>query len=526
MSLGRPRLVGWVGVLGMILTPAAWAQEPSPAPATAEHLVVVRGAKLIHRSTCATIRRVRPALQVEVPSLDAARARGYEPCVICKPDEGGAPAGEPNGGEASKSGAPADDGRLRFSRDIAPILVANCAGCHNAKDKGRRNNLDLTTFSELRKGGDSGDPIESGKPDESLIIKRVQGDGVPKMPPGQRDLAEETIAKLSRWIAEGARLDAGVSPGAQLSSYAPTPEQLRRAELSRLSEADRDEQIETASLDRWKKSGAEAPTITSGAGVLLFSQLPKDRAEALAKALDAQLTAVRSLLGPVAAPVLGGPEKISVYIFNDPLHYIEFVRSVENREVETGAQAHGNLGVPTPYLAAIDPLKGQAEPAAATKKAARSRAGTKDQADGGPDRSLAGLLCEALGSQALQVSGKPPRWLVLGVGAYLASQVDPRSSYFAGLRRDTTELYRTGWMARVPEVLGDRDSAELARAAGFSLLEWLGTTWRPTIPPIVRELTRDGNKFDEVFQSHLRASRGQVLQAWGGFVATRYGRGR
>ena len=93
----------------------------------------------------------------------------------------------------------------------------------------------------------------------------------------------------------------------------------------------------------------------------------KERAEALVRVLDAQWAAVRSLLGPVGSPVLSGPEKVSVYVFNDPLRYIELVRSVENREVETGAQAHGNLSVPAPYLAAIDPLKGGAEPAASTK---------------------------------------------------------------------------------------------------------------------------------------------------------------
>lgn len=536
MNRGMRRSVGWL-VLGLIVAQAAWAQGPAPNPAESkpadggvERLVVVRGARLIHRSDCTTLRRVRQALWVAVPNLEAARSQGYQPCVICKPavDEAGE---ESKGTEAAASAAPAEDGALRFSRDIAPILVANCAGCHNAKDKARRNNFDLTTFNSLRRGGDSGDPITPGKPDESLIIKRVYGDGVPKMPPGQRDLAEETIAKLSRWVSEGARLDAGIGPEAQLSSYAPTPEEMRRAELSRLSAEDRDKQVEAASLDRWKKSGAETPTISSGSGVLLFSHLPEDRAEALIRTLDAELKAVRSLLGPVAAPALSGPEKISVYVFNDPLRYIEFVRSVENREVETGAQAHGNLGVQAPYIAAVDPLKGEAEPTS-TRKAGRTRASAnKGQGEGnapgeGAERSLAGHLCEAMGAQSVQVSGKPPRWLVLGLGAYLGSRVEPRSPYYAGLRRDTMELYRTGWMTRITEVLGDRDSAELARAAGFSLLEWLGTTWRPAMPSIVRGLTRDGNKFDEVFQSNLRASREQVLQAWGGFVATRYGRGR
>jgi hypothetical protein len=532
MSRETLRWVGWLGLL-FSLAPAAPAQEPTPAPTptAAERLVAVRGTRLVHTPSCATLRRVRPALRVDLPpGLDAARAQGYQPCAVCKP--GGAPAGDPKPDAAQPKSEPATaDGPLRFSRDIAPILVANCAGCHNAGDKARRNNFDLTTFNALRKGGDAGDPVDPGKPADSLMIRHINGDGVPKMPPGQRDLADGTVARLERWITEGARLDAGISPDAQLASYAPTPEQMRRDELARLSASERDGKLEAAGRDRWKKTGAEPPTVTPGASVLLFGALPEERAAALVRTLDAQVAAVRALLGPVAAPVLSGPEKISVYVFNDPLRYIEFVRSVENREVEVGAQAHGNLGVPAPYLAAIDPRQGAPEPPA-TKGAARGRAKAQAQAQaegdgpGASGRALAGLLCEALAAQAAQVSGKPPRWLALGLGAFVASGVEPRSPYYAGLRREVAELYRSGWAARVAEVLADQDNVDVTRAVGFSLLEWLGTTWRPTLAPIVRDLTRDGAKLDDVLRAQLRASRDQVLQAWGGFVATRYGRGR
>jgi len=42
---------------------------------------------------------------------------------------------------------------------------------------------------------------------------------------------------------------------------------------------------------------------------------------------------------------LTGPEKISLYVFNDLASYVEFVRSVENRELEQGIEAHGKLDV-------------------------------------------------------------------------------------------------------------------------------------------------------------------------------------
>ena len=43
---------------------------------------------------------------------------------------------------------------LKFSKDIAPILVANCVGCHNGQQK--RTKLDLTTFEKMMAGTPAG----------------------------------------------------------------------------------------------------------------------------------------------------------------------------------------------------------------------------------------------------------------------------------------------------------------------------------------------------------------------------------
>ena len=47
----------------------------------------------------------------------------------------------------------AESGQLKFSQDIAPILVANCVRCHSAGGVGvRRGKLDLTMFREAPEG--------------------------------------------------------------------------------------------------------------------------------------------------------------------------------------------------------------------------------------------------------------------------------------------------------------------------------------------------------------------------------------
>lgn len=85
----------------------------------------------------------------------------------------------------------ADDGRLKFSQDIAPILVANCIGCHSGDNPGvRRGKLDLTTFENLKKGSQKrkDDPavVIAGKPDESHLVLRIKGEEEPRMPQGGR----------------------------------------------------------------------------------------------------------------------------------------------------------------------------------------------------------------------------------------------------------------------------------------------------------------------------------------------------
>ena len=306
-----------------------------------------------------------------------------------------APAAE---GVAPAGGAPT------FSRDIAPILVANCARCHGgAQPKGQ---FSMASFARLMKGGQGGAVLAPGDPDSSRLIHRIKREGdEPKMPPGQANLAPETAAKIEAWVKAGALLDAGKDPNAEIRSFAATPEDLRRAELSKLSPEQRDKKAEAVALERWKKaSSAAAPVLTADKHLLLFSNLPPSRAKALAKSLEGQVDGIRRFLGSPGAPSLNGPEKLSVYVFNERTAYVEFVRAVEARELERGDDAHGRLDVETPYVAAVDPLGGKDE-TPGSRRAGKSK---KDDEPSGPSRSLIGLLTEQVGASAVQQAGKPP----------------------------------------------------------------------------------------------------------------------
>ena len=94
-----------------------------------------------------------------------------------------------------------------FKADVAPILVAKCLGCHDAKKAS--NGLDMTTFARLKKGGKQGgdETIVAGDPEASHIVAVLRPDAKPRMPMKQPPLSEGEIAAVARWIKEGAKFD-------------------------------------------------------------------------------------------------------------------------------------------------------------------------------------------------------------------------------------------------------------------------------------------------------------------------------
>ena len=114
---------------------------------------------------------------------------------------------------AAPGAAPAEDPNapVSYFKHIRPIFQANCTGCHQpAKAKGAYL---MTDFARMLEGGD--DAKETGKkavvpgqPDASLLVAQITPkDGSAEMPPKKAPLAEKDIARIRKWIAEGAKND-------------------------------------------------------------------------------------------------------------------------------------------------------------------------------------------------------------------------------------------------------------------------------------------------------------------------------
>jgi hypothetical protein len=101
--------------------------------------------------------------------------------------------------------------KIRFNRDVRPILSGNCFYCHGPDPKHREADLRLDNREGATADLGGYAAIIPGKPDESTLIKRVTSkDPDEHMPPPaskKPHLTDEQIAVLRRWIEQGAEYE-------------------------------------------------------------------------------------------------------------------------------------------------------------------------------------------------------------------------------------------------------------------------------------------------------------------------------
>jgi cytochrome c553 len=420
----------------------------------------------------------------------------------------------------------ADAGKLTFSQDIAPILVANCVGCHSGEGNGiRRGKLDLSSFEKLQAGTPDHKVIAPGNPQESSLVLRIKGEETPRMPQGNnRVLAAAAIAKIEKWVKEGAKLDQGLDPKKPMASYAASPDQVRRAETAKLPVEERNKAVEAAGRERIKKANAKLkPDVTPSEHFMLFGNLSRDHAASTLKVLEAQHGHLKWFLG---AEKTNWSEKVGIYVFANRKDFIEFVRSIENRELEPDEFSTANFSIPQPYAAAVDPRGAQREEPGAAKRRPRARRG-EDGAEGGvaSDRSLNGLITQEVGSAAVTAAGTPPRWLASGIGSFLASRVEPQSPHYNHLRHTAFANWQQGWATKANEAMGGSEQITIdsLRAVGFALVEAMMSEMRSGFPAFVGGMLKGGEKLDDVLEKVYRGTREDLINGTSEWVGARYG---
>ena len=85
-----------------------------------------------------------------------------------------------------------------LEQDILPMFQKNCMGCHGGLKQ--KAGIDLRTLPSMLKGGEDGQILISGKPDESPLFQSVLEDEMPK---GKDKLTESEKETLRVWIERG-----------------------------------------------------------------------------------------------------------------------------------------------------------------------------------------------------------------------------------------------------------------------------------------------------------------------------------
>ena len=99
---------------------------------------------------------------------------------------------------------------IDFEKDIKPIFEARCVKCHGAKKQ--KGKFALHTAKDILKVGESEEVvIVKGKPEKSLLYNLVsdpEDDSL--MPPKGKPLTKGQIAKIKKWISEGAKYPSNI----------------------------------------------------------------------------------------------------------------------------------------------------------------------------------------------------------------------------------------------------------------------------------------------------------------------------
>lgn len=105
----------------------------------------------------------------------------------------------------------ASEEKVDYVRDVKSLFKSRCYACHGAlKQEG---GLRLDTVADAIKGGESGRAIKEGDPKSSYLIERIaDSDESSRMPQEGSPLSAEEIAKIKKWIEQGAKAPTNDAP--------------------------------------------------------------------------------------------------------------------------------------------------------------------------------------------------------------------------------------------------------------------------------------------------------------------------
>ena len=418
--------------------------------------------------------------------IDAGAAfDGPDPTLRIDRLAGGAAAAEPSAAGTKPQPAMAaklKPGEISFAFQIAPVLLKNCAGCHDADQPEAR--LSMVTFASLVRGGESGTPFVAGQAADSLIVRKIKGSGIEgqRMPIGKPPLSAETITLFEQWIKEGARLDL-LTPQDRLETIASagrarnlSHEELRQARFA-------------AAEKLWRRAIAdEEPVVTDRDAVCIVANMPPSRVDDIAAAVDKAAAVVQEQLVGDGHPLLKGG--VALFPFAKAYDYSSFWETSLARPNDVrpkGQVSHAGVVGDVAYGAFIVP--------------------SGDGKDATAD--LAAVAAEQIAAAALAARGAP-EWFARGAGRTVGAKASPGAAIVKAWKHDAIEaLHR---LSSAEDFLGGQAGPAATAAIAGGFVGALAPA--PAKLRAVVEKLDDGTSFDAAFSEVFRGTPQQLFAAW------------
>jgi len=365
-----------------------------------------------------------------------------------------------------------------FARDVAPVLAKSCTGCHGANRP--RENFSLLTFEGLLKGGDGGQVIVPGKPAESLIVKKIKGtaaDGQ-RMPLMQPALADDAIAKIEKWIEEGAKFDGPsskqsiVEVAAIAKANSSTHEQLS---------ADR----AALALENWRLAMAAVEfNKAETTNFFVLGNVGENTLADIGQQAEALAPKVAEIFkAPPDQPLVKG--RMTLFVFRERYDYGEFGMMVEKRQLPQAWRGHFKYSIVDAYAAVVPPKASEF--------------------------SLQCLIGQQLAAGYVASKGKNvPTWFSEGTGRVVASRLAPTDPRV--LRWDTELSNVLPTMTKPDDFITGGLPPEDGDIASYSFAKFLMAQSKQ-YQKLLDDL-RKGGDFGKAFVDAYGGSPSQLADVW------------
>jgi hypothetical protein len=364
---------------------------------------------------------------------------------------------------------------VQFVRDLAPIVVSTCIDCHGGMQPAGR--LNLTTFAGLLRGGDSGQIVSPGKPDESLLIKKLKGTAGQRMPLRKAPLDDATIKKFETWVADGAKLDwPDANEALDWAVRVMVAGKMNHQELSamRLDLAEKNWRLTSPDIAPQKLECDEFVMI-GNVGSTRIVELAE-----LAKNIRAKVAKQFNL--PSDEPFFKG--RMTLFVFLRHYDYTEFGTMVERRELPAEWHGHWRYNVVDCYGCVLVP---------------------------DDDKGVELTLAEVFAGTYIESQAKMPRWFAEGAARAVAARVVTRDALAKHWDEEVKNALAAG---RGPDDFlksGDVLSAESAAMSYGFTKALLGRM--PKFIAMLNDL-HQGTAFELAFRKHFGGDPAMLATGW------------